>query len=75
MTAYKRHVGIYGYRVSVLHDFVRWPHTSLEDSEQLEQLRALANNVKIHVQKACADIPAGVDTEEDLVKTRALFAG
>lgn len=70
---YKRHVGIYGYRVKVLHDFVSWPRSTLEESEQLEQLRALANDVKIHVQKACSVIPAGVDTEEDLEKTRALF--
>lgn len=74
MKGYKRHIGIYGYRVKLLHDFVSWPHSSLEESEQLEQLRALSNNVKIHLQKACTSMPAGVDTEEDLEKTRALFA-
>ena len=42
---------------------------------RIEQLRALANNVKIHVQKACASMPAGVDTEADLEKTRKLIAG
>lgn len=71
---YKRHVGIYGYRVKVLHDFVSWPRNNLEASEQLEQLRALANNARIHVQKACAQIPAGVDTQEDLDAIRALLA-
>ena len=71
---YKRHVGIYGYRVKVLHDFVSWPRNALEESEQLEQLRALANHARIHVQKACAQIPAGVDTQQDLDAIRALLA-
>ena len=70
---YKRHIGIYAYRVKVLHDFVSWPRSDLECTEQLEQLRALANNVRIHVQKACAIIPAGVDTQEDLDKVRELL--
>lgn len=73
LKGYKRHIGIYAYRARVLHDFVSWPRSDLECSEQLEQLRALANNVRIHVQKACAEIPAGVDTQEDLDKVRVLL--
>lgn len=71
---YKRHIGIYAYRVKVLHDFVAWPRADVEATEQLEQLRALANGVKIHVQQACATIPAGVDTPADLDKVRAELA-
>lgn len=74
LSAYKRHVGIYAYRVKVLHDFVGWTQSELEKSEQLEQLRAMSNQVRIHIQKACAEIPAGVDTPEDLAKVRALFS-
>ena len=73
-TAYKRHVGIYSYRVKVLHDFVSWPQGELESLEHLEQLRALENNARIHVQKACAIIPPGVDTEDDLEQARALLS-
>lgn len=73
LTGYKRHIGIYAYRVRVLRAFVGWPRSELESTEQLEQLRALANKVRIHVQKACAAIPAGVDTPEDLEKVRALL--
>lgn len=73
LEGYKRHIGIYAYRVKVLHDFVSWPRGDLEAAEQLEQLRALANQRRIHVQKACAAIPAGVDTPEDLDKVRALL--
>ena len=72
--AYKRHVGIYGYRVKVSHDFVTWPPAELESMEQLEQLRALSNNACIHVQKACATIPVGVDTQEDLEQVRAFLS-
>ena len=74
-TGYKRHVGIYAYRVKVLHDFVTWPQAELERLEQLEQLRAMANGIRIHVQKACSPIPSGVDTPEDLEKIRKLLAG
>lgn len=72
---YKRHIGIYAYRASVLHDFVKWPRAELECTEHLEQLRAMANGVRIHVQKACEAIPAGVDTPEDLEMVRAILAG
>ena len=72
--AYKRHVGLYSYRVKVLHDFVTWSPGELEQLEQLEQLRALANDTRIHVQKACANIPPGVDTQDDLEQARALLS-
>jgi len=74
LTGYKRHVGIYAYRVGFLHDFVTWPGSPLESTEQLEQLRALNNGVRIHVQEACEPMPAGVDTPEDLEHVRALLA-
>jgi len=54
---------------------VKWPHGILEEAEQLEQLRAMANGTRIHVQKACAEIPVGVDTQEALDKVRRLLAG
>lgn len=65
-----RHVGIYAYRVSFLHAFVRWPEATLERTERLEQLRALENGVSICAAQACETIPAGVDTEEDLQRVR-----
>lgn len=62
----QRHLGIYAYRVSELRDFVGWPVSPLEQIEALEQLRFLWNGKKIHVAPACAAVPGGVDTEEDL---------
>lgn len=73
LKGYKRHIGIYAYRVKVLHAFVNWPLCELESTEQLEQLRALHNGSRIRIQKACAAIPAGVDTPEDLDKVRKLL--
>jgi len=69
-----RHIGIYAYRAAFLHQFVKWPPAALEEAEQLEQLRALHNGVAIHVDEACAVVPAGVDTPEDLDAVRALLA-
>lgn len=70
---YYRHIGIYAYRVSFLHQFVGWQPSSLELTEKLEQLRALENGVAILASQACAAIPAGIDTEQDLQAVRALF--
>jgi len=70
---YKRHVGIYGYRVSLLHHFVTWPPAPLELVEKLEQLRVLWQGVQIHIEAACVAIPAGIDTAEDLQRIRLLM--
>ncbi len=71
---YKRHIGIYAYRAKLLNQFVSWPMSNLESIEKLEQLRAMSNGIGIQVDKACADIPAGVDTQEDLELVRKVFA-
>lgn len=62
----QRHIGIYGYRVSCLDNFVSWPVAPLESQESLEQLRFLHHGVAIHVDTAQVQVPAGIDTEEDL---------
>lgn len=69
----RRHLGIYAYRVSLLKQFVGWPPAQLEQYESLEQLRALANGARIHVDDAAAPVPAGVDTAADLEAVRALI--
>jgi 3-deoxy-manno-octulosonate cytidylyltransferase (CMP-KDO synthetase) len=60
-----RHIGLYVYRRDFLFAFTRLPRTPLEQSEQLEQLRALEWGYKIRVSET--DRPtAEVDTPEDL---------
>lgn len=69
-----RHIGIYAYRTSFLHQFVTWPCAPQEALECLEQLRALHNGVAIHVAQAYQGVPAGVDTQHDLDQVRFLLA-
>ena len=69
-----RHIGIYAYRVEILDKFVSWPVSDLEATENLEQLRALNNGVRIHVDRWEQPMPAGVDTPEDLEALRQLLA-
>lgn len=71
---WQRHIGLYAYRVKMLNDFVRWPPAPLEQTECLEQLRALWNGVGIHVASADETPPAGVDTPEDLERIAQLMA-
>ena len=68
-----RHIGIYGYRVGFLRRFVTWSPAPLEQAESLEQLRALHHGASIHVGIACEAPPAGVDTEDDLIRLRRLM--
>ena len=70
-----RHIGIYGYRVSLLNQYVTWAPAPLEQAEALEQLRAMYHGVPIHVEPACMPVPGGVDTEADLQRMRALISG
>ncbi len=71
---WSRHIGIYAYRTSFLHQYVTWNPAPLEQLEQLEQLRALYNGVGIHVAAALQPVPGGVDTQQDLVSVRARVA-
>ena len=60
-----RHVGLYGFQKEALLAFASWPETELERTEGLEQLRALAHGMALHVLTAVADSIA-VDTPEDI---------
>ena len=67
-----KHIGIYAYRRNFLLDYAKMPSTPLEESESLEQLRALENGYKIRVIKSdCKFI--GVDTEEDLKRVNEIW--
>ena len=63
-----RHIGIYGYRASVLRAFAALPPGALERIESLEQLRALEAGWRIAVSLAPSPFPPGVDTPEDLAR-------
>ena len=68
-----RHQGIYGYKRQTLLRFVRWKPSRLEQTEALEQLRALENGVRIHVLVTKSGTP-GVDRPDDAKKLEHLLA-
>jgi 3-deoxy-manno-octulosonate cytidylyltransferase (CMP-KDO synthetase) len=59
-----KHLGIYGYRRKSLLKFVNMAPSELEKVEQLEQLRAIENGMKIRVVVSKSS-SIGVDTPED----------
>jgi len=71
---YFRHIGIYAYKVNFLKNYVTWLPSMTEKVECLEQLRALSNGVSIHVELASVSPQAGVDTEADLERLRAIMS-
>lgn len=62
---YYKHIGLYGYRYSVLKELVKLPTSSLESCESLEQLRWLQNGFSIFIAETKHE-SIGIDTPEDL---------
>ncbi len=71
---YLGHIGIYAYRVGFIETFSALPPAELEQTESLEQLRALANGYRIHCAPARETPGPGIDTEEDLAEVERLMA-
>jgi 3-deoxy-manno-octulosonate cytidylyltransferase (CMP-KDO synthetase) len=69
---YWKHIGLYAYRKATLDRFPTLPPSILEQTERLEQLRFLENNIPIHVEPSDHDT-IGVDTEEDLHRVESLL--
>ena len=68
-----RHLGIYAYRGAFLRRYVAEAPCALEQTEKLEQLRALWMGAKIAVVRT-EDAGVGVDTPEDAARVEALIA-
>lgn len=60
-----KHIGIYAYRRDVLLKLTAMKQSKLEETERLEQLRALENNFRIKVKETVLET-IGVDTPQDL---------
>ena len=67
-----KHIGIYAYRRDFLLKYSKMSPTPLEQSESLEQLRALENGYKIKVLRSDNQF-IGVDTEEDLKLVNEIY--
>ena len=61
------HIGIYAFTNIALTKYVKFARSKLEIERNLEQMRAMENNLIIKVG-LCDSTPLGVDTEEDLIK-------
>ena len=68
-----RHIGIYAYRCSFLHAYAQLAVSPVEQLESLEQLRAMWHGYRISVAETLHAPAAGVDTEEDLLRVRAIL--
>jgi 3-deoxy-manno-octulosonate cytidylyltransferase (CMP-KDO synthetase) len=69
-----RHVGLYAYRAGFLRRFPALPMAPLERTEALEQLRVLWHGERIAVHVTERAPGPGVDTPQDLVRVRQLYA-
>jgi len=66
------HIGIYAFTREALLRYVGLKQTKKEIERNLEQLRALNNNMKIHVGYI-PSAPLSIDTEEDLRNIQSLM--
>ena len=66
------HIGIYAYKVNILEKFVSLEQTNNEIKNQLEQLRALDNKLKINIALAKSS-SIGIDTKEDYLAIKKIM--
>jgi 3-deoxy-manno-octulosonate cytidylyltransferase (CMP-KDO synthetase) len=66
-----QHIGVYSYSRSALERWVSLKPHPLENTERLEQLRALADGIPIGVAIANEPPANGIDTEDDLSRANA----
>ena len=69
----RRHIGIYGFRVSGLRTFVSLGESRLERIEKLEQLRWIEAGRELLVLDVMQGVPGGVDTPADLARVQKEF--
>ena len=66
------HIGIYGFTKNALKKYINLKRSNLELRRNLEQMRALENNMKIDVLYTNSD-PLSVDTHADLEEIKNLM--
>ncbi|MDA3047340.1 3-deoxy-manno-octulosonate cytidylyltransferase [Campylobacter sp. JMF_08 NE1] len=69
---YLGHIGIYAYSAKTLREFCALPPSTLENTEKLEQLRALSAGKKIAMLQIATN-SVGIDTQEDYEKALKIF--
>ena len=66
------HIGIYGFTNQALIRYVNLKRSKLEIERNLEQMRAMENNLKIDVGYSQSQ-PLSVDTEKDLLEVKSIM--
>jgi len=69
---YFKHIGIYAFRKEALLKFTELLVSNLEATEKLENLRFLANGMRVKMVET-NQIAIGIDTPEDLEKANSIF--
>lgn len=68
------HIGIYGYRVRTILDYLQREPAAIEQAESLEQLRLLHYGMSIAVATTDRPPETGVDTAADLERVNRILA-
>ena len=68
-----RHIGLYAYRAKFLLGYPSLAQSPVEQTEALEQLRAMWHGERIAVRVTAVAPAPGVDTPADLARVQALF--
>ena len=66
------HIGVYCYKVAILEKFTNLKQSKNEIENNLEQLRAMDNDIEINVCLAKSS-PIGIDTEEDYLALKKIM--
>ena len=69
---FKHHVGLYMYKVGFLRRFTKAPMAVIEQTESLEQLRALFMGDVIVAAPVVESMPHGIDTVKDVERFESL---
>ena len=69
-----RHIGIYAYTCDFLKTYTGLPAGELEQTERLEQLRALYHGFRIHMEQAVAETGLEINTPEDVEMAQRLYS-
>ena len=66
------HIGIYGFTSQALIRYVNLKRSKLEIDRNLEQMRAMENNLKVDVGYSQSQ-PLSIDTEKDLLEIKNIM--
>ena len=70
---WKRQLGLYAFRQSILKQFLRWPRGELERAEEIEMLRFLEHGHRIKMVEISEEDSIPVDYPDDIEKIESII--